>query len=76
MRHKARPRARRHGRWAMNEYPNTSKVRAFFSPDDWPNVSTGSPMLTFVEASLFEHVLPARTGQPTRDSAGPEVDVA
>src|SRR6188474_3158025 len=28
------------------------------------------------EADVFEHLLPARTGQPARDSAGPEVDVA
>jgi len=27
------------------------------------------------EAGLFEHLLPTRTGQPTGDSAGPEVDV-
>src|SRR5690349_6916538 len=28
------------------------------------------------EAEVLEHRLPARTGQPARDSAGPEVDVA
>jgi hypothetical protein len=29
----------------------------------------------FGEACLFEHLLPARTGQPAGDSPGPEVDV-
>src|SRR5436190_21508277 len=28
------------------------------------------------KSGLFEHLLPARTGQPACDSAGPEVDVA
>ena len=32
--------------------------------------------LHLVEAGLFEHRLPARTGQPACDSTGPEVDVA
>src|SRR3954451_9794138 len=27
------------------------------------------------KAGVFEHLLPARTGQPTRDSASPQVDV-
>jgi hypothetical protein len=28
------------------------------------------------EAGLFEHLLPARTGQPPGNSAGPQIDVA
>jgi hypothetical protein len=28
------------------------------------------------EAGVFEHLLPARTGQPAGDSAGPEIDVS
>ena len=28
------------------------------------------------KSNLFEHLLPARTGQPSCDSAGPEIDVA
>src|SRR5205823_2249199 len=28
------------------------------------------------EASVLEHLLPTRTGQPPGDSAGPEIDIA
>lgn len=29
-----------------------------------------------VEAAVLEHLLPARTGQPSGDSTGPQIDVA
>src|SRR6476646_6549669 len=34
------------------------------------------PDLHVDDPGLFEHLLPARTGQPTCDSAGPQINVA
>ena len=34
------------------------------------------PDLHCFEARVFEHLVPARTGQPAGNSAGPEVDVS
>ena len=39
-------------------------------------VSIGGPITHVGESCLLEHLLPARTGQPAGDSAGPQVDVA
>ena len=37
--------------------------------DRWPDLHIGEP-------GFLEHLLPARTGQPARYSAGPKIDVA
>ena len=48
---------------------------AFFSDGSGERVDGWSDLDVF-ETGFFEHLLPARTGQPTRDSAGPKVDIS
>jgi len=50
------------------------RPRLFFSGGAAEGVD-GVADLDVNEPGVFEHLLPARTGQPARDSAGPQVNV-